>query len=96
MSVSTAVDEKVDQKFEIVVTYNGVSKKVTVTLNQTIQAVLEHAIHEFGNLPNPHTLALFTEDGRELDLHLHVRDAGIHPGTHLLLRPSAVRGGGAL
>ena len=81
------------RKFDITVIYNGVSKALVVNIEQAIQAVLQHAIALFGSLPNPHTLALFTESGAELADNIHVREAGVIAGARLLLRPSAVRGG---
>jgi hypothetical protein len=83
----------VENKFEIFVIYNGVTKSLAVELHQQVQAVLQHAIHLFGITQNPHLLALFKEDGTEVADNQSVAAAGIHAGDHLALRPSAVRGG---
>ena len=90
-----STEEKPTTSFRISVIYNGISKPVPVNDHELVQAVLQRAIHEFGPLPNPHTLALFTTAGVELADNVHVKDAGIKPDTTLLLRPSAVKGGEA-
>lgn len=82
------------KQFEIVVIYNGLEKPVTVNPDQAVQAVLEHAIKEFGITQNAHLLSLFNEQGAELAGNVSVHDAGIVKGEKLLLRPSAVKGGG--
>jgi hypothetical protein len=93
MSELATETAKPDIRFSIAVIYNGVTKSVTVNENEVIQAVLQHAIQEFGSLPSPHTLALFTEAGVELQDTVYVKDAGITKDTTLLLRPSQVKGG---
>lgn len=80
-------------KFEVSVTYNGVTKTVEANIREVIQALLQRAIQTFGSLPLPHTLALYDDAGRELDDKLHVGEAGVRPKSHLLLRPSQVKGG---
>ena len=81
------------KQFEIVVIYNGLEKPLTVTAEQAVQAVLEHAIKAFGITQNAHLLSLFNEQGVELSGNVSVHDAGIVEGEKLLLRPSAVKGG---
>lgn len=88
-----AVEVAVDRKFTVVVIYNGIKKPVKVTEDELIKAVLAQAILEFGPLPNPHTLSLFTLQGQELNDNLTVKQAELHPGEELLLRPSQVKGG---
>lgn len=83
----------VEHKFEIFVIYNGVTKSLVVEPHQQIQAVLQHAIHEFGITQNAHLLSLFREDGTEVPDNQSVIAAGIRAGDRLALRPSAVRGG---
>jgi hypothetical protein len=80
-------------KFEVIVIYNGIKKPLELTIDELMKTVLGQAIALFGSLPNPHTLALFSEAGRELPATGTVQEAGIKPGEKLLLRPSAVRGG---
>ena len=80
-------------KFEIVIVYNGLEKSVEVNAHQAVQAVLQHAIKEFGITQNAHILSLFNEKGEELNDNTSVLDAGIKPGDRLLLRPSVVKGG---
>lgn len=80
--------------FKIAVLYNGVSHKILIEHHEVVKSVLAKAIASFGNLPNPHTLSLFL-DGKELDDNLTAKKAGIKRHAELLLRPSAVKGGGA-
>lgn len=88
-----ADDVKTDSKFDVNVVYNGVTKPITVVVNQPIQAALQHAINAFAPIAQPHLLALYTEAGTELLNDQKVGEAGIKPGDTLLLRPSQVRGG---
>ncbi len=81
------------KQFEIVVIYNGLPMPITVNPEQTIRAVLDHAIKAFGITQQPHLLGLFTEQGAELADTVSVEKAGVTPGEKLLLRPSAVRAG---
>lgn len=77
----------------VIVIYNGVEKELSYQPHAAVQALLEHARKEFGVQQNPHLLGLFTEQGQELNDQQSAEAAGITPGTRLLLRPSAVRGG---
>jgi hypothetical protein len=69
------------------------ANKLAGRVSEQMKAVLDQAIALFGSLPNPHTLALFTEGGKELPITGTVKEAGLKPGEKLLLRPSTVRGG---
>src|SRR5436853_7326328 len=82
------------KQFEIVVVYNGLEQPLTVNPDQAVQAVLEHAVKLFGITQNAHLLSLFNEQGAELPGNASVHNAGIVEGEKLLLRPSAVKGGG--
>lgn len=93
VSTGSAKHEPKEQRLEVVIIYNGVRKPLKVTTDEPMKTVLDQAIALFGSLPNPHTLALFTEAGQELPVTGTVKEAGIKPGEKLLLRPSAVRGG---
>jgi hypothetical protein len=93
MNEPAAVAAVVDRTIEVAVIYNGVTRAIKVEENETIKQVLERAIQVFSPLPQPHTLALYTEVGKELDDAQTVRQAGIHPHEKLLLRPSQVKGG---
>jgi uncharacterized protein DUF2604 len=79
--------------FNVFVVYNGVEKELTVNANQTVQALLNHAIQEFHITSQPHILSLFNESGLELPETAKVSETGIGPGSRLLLRPSRVKGG---
>jgi hypothetical protein len=85
---------KLPDHFEIVVIYNGQTKPTKIAANELIKDVLAQAIALFGSLPNPHTLALYTEDGGELkDEQQTAEQAGLRPGEKVLLRPSTVKAG---
>jgi len=79
----------------VTVTFNGIDKEVEYQPNAAVQALLNHAKHEFGahNTPNNHLLSLFTEGGTELDDSMSATDAGVVPGMLLVLRQSTVKGG---
>jgi len=82
-----------DKSFEITVVYNGLSKPLAVSKDELISSVLAKAIAAFGNLPAPHTLALYDSNGRELPDGETVKDAKVKKGDRLLLRPSTVKAG---
>ena len=79
--------------YEVFVAYNGVEKLITANANETVQALLNRAIHEFHVSTQPHVLSLWNQAGVELPDAAKVAEVGITPNTHLLLRPSAVKGG---
>lgn len=80
-------------EFEITISYNGLDKPLTVTKTELISEVLARAIAIFGGLPQPHTLALYTEDRGELPDGQTVKEAGIKKREKVLLRPSTVKAG---
>ena len=80
-------------QIDVTVVYNGVTKTVKVNLNQPVQAVLQHALNEFGIHQNRENFALFNANGQELNNSSSAQDAGITAGAQLLLRPRQVRGG---
>lgn len=82
-----------DKPFEITVVYNGLSKPVTVSKDESIGSVLAKALAAFGNLPAPHTLGLYDADGHELPDGQTVKDSKVKKGDRLLLRPSTVKAG---
>jgi hypothetical protein len=74
--------------------YNGIPKKIEIDREATVKALLDRAIALFGNLPQPHTLALWTEKGTELTNEQEsLKAAHVKDGDSLILRPSAVKGG---
>jgi hypothetical protein len=78
--------------FEIL--YNGMAKKIEIDRDATVKMLLDRAIAIFGNLPQPHTLALWTEKGVELTNEQEtLKAAHIKDSESLILRPSAVKGG---
>lgn len=79
--------------FEVTINYNGSKRPLKVTNSELIKSVLERAIALYGNLPNPHTLSLFTADRGELKDEWTVRAAGVTPQEEVLLRPSTVKAG---
>jgi hypothetical protein len=77
------------------VNYNGMVKQIEISRDATVKALLDRAISLFGNIPQPHTLALWTEQGVELTNEQETLKAvGLKDGESLILRPSAVKGGG--
>lgn len=80
-------------KFEVKITYNGVTKSVTANTKQSVQALLQHALNEFGIRRNRQNHGLFAGGSQPLDTQTSVEDAGITPGSNLLLRPIRVSGG---
>ena len=75
-----------NEAFEIEVSYNGVSRSLTVRPEEDVQAVLEAAIRLFAVQQQPHQLGMFTEAnvqvaGRPADngpeIHQSVEQAGI-------------------
>jgi hypothetical protein len=90
------VQEHEDRESKVEVIYNGVKKKVEFEFSETMGVLRERAIKEFGNVPTPHLLSLFTTAGMEFGPDQDqktVREAGIKKNEVLLLRPSVVRGG---
>jgi hypothetical protein len=75
------------------VIYDGRTKGIEANPKAAVQALLEHAIKEFGITDRPHVMALWTEGGVELSLTSSLEDQRVSCGATLLLRPSAVRGG---
>ena len=85
-----------DKEFKVTVIYNGVSERIEFQPSETLGALRERAVKTFGNLPQPHTLSLFTTAGKEFGPERDqetIGAAGIEKNDKLLLRPSAVRGG---
>lgn len=78
---------------EVTVNYAGVTKSFTVPATQTVNALLERALNEFGVHNNRHTQSLFTAQGVELADIQSLAHAGVADGATLLLRPSKVKGG---
>jgi hypothetical protein len=82
-----------DKPFEVMVVYNGLTKPIEVSKDEQMSSVLQKAIAAFGNLPQPHTLALYNDEGREMPDGETVKDAKVKKGDRLLLRPSTVKAG---
>lgn len=82
-----------DKSFEVTVVYNGLMKLIEVSKDELVSSVLAKSIAAFGNLPAPHTLALYESEGRELPDTESVKDAKVKKGDRLLLRPSTVKAG---
>lgn len=80
-------------QYEVTIVYNGVPRQVMVNPNQAVQAVLQHALNEFGIRQNRDNFRLSLESGQPLDNHTSVKDAGVVPGSRLLLGPRQVSGG---
>ncbi len=83
----------VGNKFDVQITYGGLTKSLAVEPHQEMTAVVNQAAHLFGITQNVHLLALFREDGSEIAINQSATAAGLKSGELLALRPSAVRGG---
>lgn len=82
------------QALYLKIIYNGMVKQIEINKEATVRALLDRAIALFGNIPQPHTLALWTETGTELtNEHQTLAAAGLKSGESLILRPGAVKGG---
>jgi hypothetical protein len=80
----------------LTVFYNGMPKGIDIDREATVKTLLERAIALFGNLPQPHTLSLWTEKGVELSNEQEtLKAANVKDCESLILRPSAVKGGDA-
>ncbi len=81
-------------ELDLHVQYNGLTKEIEISRDATVKTLLERSIAAFGNLPQPHTLALWTASGVELANEQEtLKDAKVKNKDALLLRPSAVKGG---
>lgn len=85
----------VEKKFVVEIVYNGVTKPIQVQPEEQVVALLQKAIATFGITQNPHLLSLFRQNGSVVPENESVERAGLKPGELLLLRPNAVKGGGA-
>ena len=85
--------EKHERGFKVTVLYNGLEREIVAKPDELVKKLLADAIAAFPAVANPHTLSLFTNDGRELNDNQTVRDAGVKPRESLLLRPGTVKGG---
>jgi hypothetical protein len=93
-SVEAIIEEEEHRReFKVEVLYNGVKKPFEVRREEVVKTLLDKAVKAFGPIPNPHTLSLFTEAGKELDDTLTIAAVGVKPREVLLLRPSKVKGG---
>jgi hypothetical protein len=81
-----------DEHFTVIITFNGSDKEVPYQPEQLVQVLLNHAKQAF-EVESNHLLSLFTESGTELDDTKTAREAGVVPGTLLVLRQSTVKGG---
>lgn len=86
-------DDDRSKTIEIIIVYNGLTKPLSVAKTDLISLVLAHAIALFGTLPQPHTLALYTDDRGELPDGQTVKEAGLKKHEKVLLRPSTVKAG---
>jgi hypothetical protein len=88
------VEREPKHEIEVGIEYNGLPRQVEISRDATVRTLLERAIAAYGNLPQPHTLALWNAAGAELtDEQQTLKDAKVKDRDVLLLRPSAVKGG---
>lgn len=86
-------DKDKDKDFKVLVAYNGVEKPITANAHETVQVLLTRSIQEFHITNQPHILSLYNQAGVELPDAAKLDEVGVRPKDHLLLRPSAVKGG---
>jgi proteasome lid subunit RPN8/RPN11 len=86
----------VEKKFVVEIVYNGVTKSLQVQPEEHVTALLHKAIAAFGITQNAHLLSLYRQDGTLVPENESVERAGLTPDEVLLLRPNAVKGGGAV
>jgi hypothetical protein len=86
-------DHESPNTFDVFVSYNGVEKSFTVNINEPVHVLLGKAIKEFGVTNQPHILSLFNQSNVELPDAAKLGEVGVKEGDHLLMRPSAVKGG---
>lgn len=88
--------EHEDKDLKVFVIYNGVTEKIEFKFEETLGVLRQRAVDKFGNIPQPHTVSLYTSAGVEFgparDAET-IRHAGIEKNEKLLLRPGVVRGG---
>lgn len=85
-----------DKEQKVTVIYNGVRERIDFKFEETLGVLRQRAVDAYGNIPQPHTVSLFTEAGVEFGPDRDqetIRQAGIEKNDKLLLRPSKVRGG---
>jgi hypothetical protein len=94
MTIQSSTPVEVN-KFTIEVSYNGVTKQMEVQSHETVQTAIEQALNLFNIHDQRHLMAFYREsDGSEIMPETNsLQEAHITPGTHLLLRPSRVKGG---
>lgn len=86
--------QKPKHGIDVGIEYNGLRKEIEISREATVKTLLERAIAAYGNLPQPHTLALWDAHGVELTNEQQtIKDAHIKDRDVLILRPSAVKGG---
>jgi hypothetical protein len=81
------------EKFDIQVSYNGVSRALTVEPHEQVTAVLQHAIQLFGITQQPHLLSLFFEDGTVVSENQSAAASGLKADAKVYLRQNVAKGG---
>jgi hypothetical protein len=94
-STSTEQDPEAKRRgAHVTVIYNGLMREIEFQQKDLVGEIRARAMAAFGITQNQHVLALWTEAGAELPDDKTAHDVGVRPHDKLLLRPSAVRGGG--
>ncbi len=78
----------------VTVIYNGLSREIEFRPKDMVGEIRARAMTAFGITQDQPPLALWSEAGAQLPDDKSAHDVGVHPHDKLLLRPSAVRGGG--
>jgi hypothetical protein len=80
-------------RYEIEVSYNGVTRNLAIETHESVVSVLQRAIQLFGITQQPHLLSLFTASNQVVDERESAGRAGLTPGVLVYLRPNVVKGG---
>jgi len=72
---------------------NGREKTFEFRADELVSKLRQEGLVAFHIVNSPHLYALFSEAGQELNDNVTLRQAGVTPGSKLVLRQSHVRGG---
>jgi hypothetical protein len=83
-----------EQHVNVVVVVSGVPRAERVPLGAPLSQLVKKVLNDSGDQGRPvGDFELRTEDGRELDLSMSGREAGLFDGQTLFLNPRAGAGG---
>lgn len=81
-------------QLDLIIVVSGSPTPVRANLHQSLEHLVQEALHESGNLGQPSAdWELRTESGVLLDQSLQIGSVGLHEGQTLFLNPRAGAGG---